>query len=612
MAKIFRQRIMRLAAFLVLAVACYAGNAAAQTASCTITDSVPCKKLRIYNNNPANGGSTIYTFFESFIQDPAKADLWMQAQFKITDWNSSLVSPRRFATTRLRRGYIQVGNDEGIAPDTWVDITIPFYTQLLATTPADLGEIADQYIDWWNSGRIVFFDSAAAYHSVQVTNDNGMPPAPGGGLPPPPVKYLAGAALPSCTSSTGKMCSVALFENALQPLDGIPFQLQEYTLASAEGPPLNKTLPPPTRTKIDLRFVNYNVSSLDSVFLPVAMGPLTKAGDSVNIGVVPPVPVPYVGTALTTDEFRQTLDKFSNGGNNWPFYVPAYYDDKVHAGFPASPAKACSLAPFPTDSTGVYNLPKLPGAFNVLTASYLGAQVDNAGKEVFPPVPPTLSSNPADYKTKYQANTCTLPTSPPFVNPPDLGVAGKAFVDLWNKCTPSILDTSQTCKDIRTVAKLFTDGYFGNKACKEPQNPPFYITMQAVYGWVPIVYRGCTGLDLKTNVAEYQSAALAYCKLQYNYVTLPANQKAVYTFNPYTALIHAPYSPMFGGGVDSSAYAFSIDDKLSFKSVVADGIILTIAGTNGLEFDPKSGQTKPVATAIPTTAQEIVDHCKLD
>jgi len=590
----------------------FAGNAAA----CDYTDPVPCKKLRIYNNQPANGNN-IYVFFESFIQSPnlppSKADLWMQAYFKVQDWDNNFVSPRRFTTTRLRRGYIVIGNDEGIAPGQWAEIEIPFYTQLLTTTAANLGKISDQYIDWWNSGRIVFFDSQAAYHSVKVTNDNGNPPAPGGGLPPPPVKYLAGAAAPSCTSSTGKKCSVPLFENALQPLDGIPFQLQEYTLASAEGPPLNTKLPAPTRTKIDLRFVNYNVSSLDSVFLPVAMGPLTKAGDSVNHGVVPPVPVPYVGTALTTAQFRQTLDKFSSGGNNWPFYVPAYYDDMVRPNFPASPAKACSLAPFTSPSTGVYNLPKIPGTFNVLTASYLGARVDDAGKVVFPPVPPVLSSNPADYKTKYTTNACTLPTPPPFVNPPNLGVAGKSFIDLWNKCYPSMSDASQTCKDIRTVADLFVNkSYFANKACMNPQTPPFYITMQAVYGWVPIVNRGCTGLDLKTDVPSYQNAALAYCRLQYNYVTLPANQKAVYTFNPYIALIHASYSPVLGGGLDSSAYAFSIDDKLSFKSVVADGIILTIAGSKGLEFDPKSGQTAPVATPIPATAKEILDHCKLD
>ena len=585
----------------------FAGTAVA----CAYTDPVPCKKLRIYNNNPANG-SNIFVFFESFIQLATKADLWMQAQFKVTDWNSNFVSPRRFVTTRLRRAYIQIGNDQGIAPGQSVDIAVPFYTQLLTTTADNLGKIPDQYIDWWNSGRIVFFDSPAAYHSVIVTNSPETT-VPGGGLPPSPVKYLAGAALPTCTSSDGKKCTVALFENALQPLDGIPFQLQEYTLGSAVGPPLNTIQPPPTRTTIDLRFVNYNVSSLDSVFLPVAMGPLTKAGDSVNLGVVPPVPVPYVGTALPTAQFRQTLDKFSSGGNNWPFYVPAYFDNMVRPNFPSSAAKSCSLGPFTSPSTGVYNLPKLPGTFNVLTASYLGARVDDAGGIVYPPVPPVLSSNPANYKAKYTTNACTLPTPPPFVNPPNLGVAGKSFVDLWNRCYPSTMDNSGTCQDIRTLANLFVnESYFGNKACINPPTPPFYITMQAVYGWVPIVNRGCTGLDLKTNVKAYENAALAYCRLQYNYITLPANKKAEYTFNPFTALTYAPYSPVLGGGLDSSAYAFSIDDKLSFKSVLADGIILTIAGTKGLEFDRKAGQTAPVPTPIPTTAQQIVEHCKLD
>ena len=33
----------------------------------------------------------------------------------------------------------------------------------------------------------------------------------------------------------------------------------------------------------------------------------------------------------------------------------------------------------------------------------------------------------------------------------------------------------------------------------------------------------------------------------------------------------------------SSAYAFSIDDKVSFKHVQGTGIILAIAGANGLE-----------------------------
>src|SRR5215510_14538620 len=261
--------------FFLLFFLSFAGNAF----SCEPEDQFPCKKLRIYNNhpvdptNPANE-RRIYAFVQSFKQKGGvHADLWLQAYFKITDWDSNFISPRKFETTRLRRGYIEIGNDEGIAPGQWVEITIPFYTKLLPVTEDDRGKIPDRYIDWWNSGRVYLFDSQAAYHSVKVTNDPN-PTTPGGGLPPPPVKYLANARVPSCTSSDGKKCSVTLFENAIEPLAGIPFQLQEYTLASAEGPPLNTTLPGPTRTKIDLSYVNYNVSSLDSVFLPVAMGPL--------------------------------------------------------------------------------------------------------------------------------------------------------------------------------------------------------------------------------------------------------------------------------------------------------------------------------------------------
>src|SRR5438552_5980854 len=144
----------------------FVGGAGAQTVACDITDTVPCKKMRVYNNNPPFIGNKIYAFFESFIQkgDGSDADLWMQAQFKVSDWDQNFISPRKFVTTALRRAYIVIGNDEGIAPGGWVEITVPFYTQLQETTPENLGKIPDQYIDWWNSGRIVFFDSTAAYH----------------------------------------------------------------------------------------------------------------------------------------------------------------------------------------------------------------------------------------------------------------------------------------------------------------------------------------------------------------------------------------------------------------------------------------------------------------
>jgi hypothetical protein len=61
--------------------------------------------------------------------------------------------------------------------------------------------------------------------------------------------------------------------------------------------------------------------------------------------------------------------------------------------------------------------------------------------------------------------------------------------------------------------------------------------------------------------------------MQYNFfdLTVPAED----IFNPYVALIHRT--------LQSNAYAFSIDDAVSFKSLPGDGIIVTVAGSHGLE-----------------------------
>jgi hypothetical protein len=68
-----------------------------------------------------------------------------------------------------------------------------------------------------------------------------------------------------------------------------------------------------------------------------------------------------------------------------------------------------------------------------------------------------------------------------------------------------------------------------------------------------------------------------YCDLQYNYLTGVPDKEI---FNPYTKLIHET--------LESSAYAFSIDDEASFKHVMGTGIILAIAGANGLENQTRS------------------------
>jgi hypothetical protein len=124
-----------------------------------------------------------------------------------------------------------------------------------------------------------------------------------------------------------------------------------------------------------------------------------------------------------------------------------------------------------------------------------------------------------------------------------------------------------TCIRLREQFNFFQTNYINT--CKKM--PDFNSTIQAIYGFVPIEFSGCTGGALK-DTAGFQHAIGHYCDLQYNYLTGILESEV---FNPYTQLIHDT--------LRSSAYAFSIDDKVSFKHVVGTGIILAIAWANGLE-----------------------------
>jgi hypothetical protein len=558
-------------AFLITLVA----NAAAQAP--------PTKKVRIFNNTPG----PLYVF----IQSPARfgsdtSDLWMQAQFKVDDWDENFKTQRTFKTTRLYRAYFEVGattggleTSTGIAPNQWIEITVPFYTQLKTVTSDNLGKEEDQFIDWWNAVRIYLLDSEPAYHSAKVTNSPATT-VPGGGLPQPTVNPVGTAAVPTCTSSDQKPCSVLLREAAFNIPFGIPFELQEYTFAAAEGPPLNKNLPSPTRTKIDLNYVNYNVSSLDSVFLPVAIGPLTNNKENNK--------VPYVGTTMSVDKFRKALTDFSNAGDQnlgdgWPWYVPAYFYDKRDGNFPSTMSAACRLFQ-PLPGSASYNTPSIPGARFVIEESYKDP----------PPVPPIMSSNPADWRQRNYPDSdwkCVLGKTPPFVDPPVLGVWGKEMVTVWDKCINTRPDI-ETCNQIRNVDALFKRSY--QKNCKG--DPSSIAVMIAVYGWTPVRFEGCAGADLQL-FPEFAAAQKDYCSLQYNYLTLP-NAEAGWTFNPYTKLIHGSSGI---GGLESSSYAFSIDDKLSFKSVPAEGLIIAVGGAKGLENE--------TPTPLPTK-DTIFEHCK--
>ena len=230
-------------------------------------------------------------------------DLWMQAIF-VQSGNFPNFAQKNpyppFGTKLVSRAYINItniDNSTGLKPDQSVTITVPFWTQLQEVTDNDIGVNTDQFIDWWNATRIYLFEGATALHAARITD--GLLDA--NQHSPTPIAPVTGAKVPTCVASGGATCTVTMLSYTIDPPFGIPFQLQEYTFGSAVGPPLD-----PRPADIKVKWVNYNVSSLDSVYLPVARGPLNNPE------------VPYVGSTQSVTNFREELAAFGNNEDNWP------------------------------------------------------------------------------------------------------------------------------------------------------------------------------------------------------------------------------------------------------------------------------------------------------
>lgn len=133
----FSRCSMLIVAFLSLLIVGYAANAKAQ---------VPTKTITIYNNSKTD---TIYPVLAAYI---GNADLWLQAQFKISP-SDSYTRPfcnndsapggvkdcaARNKKPPLFRAYINF--NKGVLPQQSVSVVVPFYTQLVKTDSSTLGK----------------------------------------------------------------------------------------------------------------------------------------------------------------------------------------------------------------------------------------------------------------------------------------------------------------------------------------------------------------------------------------------------------------------------------------------------------------------------------------
>ena len=255
-------------------------------ASIGMAQSVPTMTIEIHNNSDA------YSIYPVLSTGGHLVDTWMQAAFHIPQ---AKLADYPYPTPNTFRLYFNP-TGTGIAPHSSVTVTLPLYTQLVPRDQVN-PQLADQYIDWWNGGRISIYAS--------LYSDGAPPKALTAGYTARPSQRLlspvAGAALPECAACQQPL---QIFEDTGGELpSNDPAQLTEYTLGAIDLKADPYTL--------DFKNVDYDVSYVDNAYLPAAIEPYNN-----------PV-VGWIGTIQEIDPFKDAIQNFlaSPAFAGWPQFV---------------------------------------------------------------------------------------------------------------------------------------------------------------------------------------------------------------------------------------------------------------------------------------------------
>ena len=483
------------------------------------------KTITIYNN-------TDTTIYPAILTSKNAQNEWVQGCFRTRE-----LLPTNF----VYKLYVNEGT--GIPQNSSVEITLPVFSKLSQ----------EQYITWWNGGRVLLADKTEGLRKKEDTKIS----------TPDTVR---------CTANNTS-CQLTTYSSDVGFPENVYAQLSEYTFGDSFYPPGQAT------RILNTDNVGYNISYVDHVYLPVAIGPKNNS----YIG--------YSGSTQPLALFRNRLDSFlkSPTGGGWP----------------------------------VYNMKqlKLPGGYNIFAQrdGVLEAGADapaRTGNEINPPLLTTR---------KCQQGLCTDDEK----KPPLYGAAIQRMQNLFGSCVAwdgedtskyvtEKLDCPQDLKVKLGAIKLFfaenhrkyLQLHVPGGTCKSttPEVPQltYYQTLKHVYGWVPF-NEGCGAGDnalADTAIAGWNHGKLQQMyieDLQYNHQST-AKDNINLTFNPYVKLIH--------DDLKMNAYAFSVDDAVGFMSELGSGLIFTVGGPKGLEnknqFDYKSGFS--VAIGNPTPESRLTDE----
>ena len=428
------------------------------------------------------------------------------------------------ATDAVYKLYVNDG--QGIPPGSEVTLTLPLYSELPG----------GKYVTWWNGGRVLLAD-----RNKRLRGSEDKP------TDTPPSVDCKGV---------GTTCSLSTYTSPVQFQEDVVAQLSEYTFGDA-------ILPPGQSTRLlKSENVGYNLSYVDHVYMPVAIGPR----DNPYIG--------YSGSVQKPVEFRKALHSFLDGlGEGWP----------------------------------VYNMSevRLPGGYNIFAqrGGYLIQDPD------VPVQPPDGQNPPVLTVKKCLDKQCT----PEEQRSLQWGQSVQNIQDLWGACVdwgnedlsaytrkkyPQDCPAPQEMQGkLALVKDFFAENHkkylamYDAKQCTgEPKGsgkiPPhvaefkYWEAIKHIYGWVPY-NEGCGAGANKLSATTAQGRDHAYVQamyiqdLQYNYGQSAVQADPRLVFNPYVKLIH--------DDLGMSAYGFSVDDAVGFMSELGNGLVFTVGGVQGLE-----------------------------
>jgi hypothetical protein len=305
-------------------------------------------------------------------------------------------------------------------------------------------------------------------------------------------------------------------------------QLTEYTLGA-----INQNKDP---FGLDVHNVDYDVSYVDTAFMPIAMEPF----NNIQVG--------YIGMITSIETFRASLMKFTMPSSPWTGW-PKFKDDQ-----------------------GVTIL-KIPSALHIFAGD---PDMTPPGPGLPGPPPPPYPWTPINTLAELW----------------DICNAQKGTAPIC----PSMRDVNALFgANYRNYVATYTLPSFGCNSDGMHPNPVALtraLKLRSVHGWSPFndnctnaqgnllentpgYFTCCNPPGIK-NYAKYQAVKAEFDALQY-WPDVVGGNLLKGRFNPYGVLIHgadyinAPY-----------VYAYSVDDAVGNMQVAGDGLILAVGGVNGL------------------------------